>query len=188
VVPGTTSARTSNRHEVEFYSEDQIVLASMADFIGAALNSDNPAIVMATKSHREGLIQRLASTGLDIDAAIEGKTYISLDTAEMLSKIMVNGVPDTVRFFEGLSGLISSASEAAGTPNPRVSVWGDCCGLLCSEGDTNSAIQLEKSGNELIKSHNVEILCAYPLSSFMDDKQRHAFASVCNEHSALRIR
>ena len=54
-------------------------------------------IVVATESHRDGLLPRLQAYGLDIGAAIEQGRYISLDAAETLSKFMVNGLPDPVR-------------------------------------------------------------------------------------------
>jgi hypothetical protein len=41
--------------------------------------------------------------------------YISLDAVEMLSTIMVNGIPDRLRFFEGLCGLIESAASKVQT-------------------------------------------------------------------------
>jgi DNA-binding NarL/FixJ family response regulator len=182
-----TNAQAANCHEVQFYSEDAVFLASVADFIASALKAGNPAIVMATKSHREGLIRRLTSDGFDIDAAIHQGTYISLDAADMLSRIMVGGQPDGVRFSTGLSNLIQQASEAAKTEHPRIALCGECVGLLCEEGNANAAIQLEKVGNKLIKTHDVDILCAYPLSVFHGDEQRHLFDNVCKEHSAVRI-
>jgi|SRR6516162_218291 len=185
---GTTSAQISEGHEVEFYSEDHIFLAGVTDFVAQAMRAGNPAIVMATETHRQALVERLADSGIDIDAQIQRGTYVSLDAVEMLSKIMVGDSPDAARFFEGLSGLIRSASEAAGIRRPRVAICGECCGILCAGGNTNSAIQLEKIGNELVKTHTVEILCTYSLSAFPDRTQGDAFASICKEHSALRVR
>ena len=85
------------RHEVQIYSADSVFLESFGHFLGTALKSDNPAIVLATKSHRKSLVEKLKQEGLDIDSAIRQGTYISLDSAGMLSTIMVNGVPDRVR-------------------------------------------------------------------------------------------
>ena len=46
-------------------------------FIAAALDEGNPAIVWATESHRDALIQRLRTRGVEIDAAIQRGTYIA---------------------------------------------------------------------------------------------------------------
>ena len=48
---------------------------------------------------------------MDIDGAIQQGTYISLDAADTLSTIMVNGLPDPVRFFEGISGPLKQAPK-----------------------------------------------------------------------------
>jgi DNA-binding NarL/FixJ family response regulator len=97
-------------HEVLFYSDDAVFLRSFTRFIAAALRAGNAAILVATKSHRDNLVQKLKVEGADMDRAIHQGTYISLDVADTLSTIMVNGLPDPVRFFEGFSGLIESAS------------------------------------------------------------------------------
>jgi hypothetical protein len=43
-------------------------LAGLTRFIAAALDEGNPAIVWATESHRDALIQRLRTWGVEIEA------------------------------------------------------------------------------------------------------------------------
>ena len=174
-----------HRHEVQFYSADPVFLESFAGFIANALEAGNAAIVLATKSHREGLVQRLKAQGFDIDAAIQQGTYVSLDAAEMLLTIMAGGVPNVARFFEGLCHLIESATKAAKKEHSRVAICGECVGLLCAVGNTNAAVQLEKAANDLIQTCNVDILCAYPLSSFPERENESAFRSICAEHAVV---
>lgn len=176
-----------HRHGVQFYSTDLVFLESFTHFIAAALKAENAAIVLATESHRKGLLQRLKEECLDVDGAIKKGTYIPLDAAAMLSTIMANGVPDCVRFFGGLCGLIESAAEATKKEHPRIAVCGECVGLLCVVGNTHAAIQLEKIGNDLVQTRNVDIMCAYPLSCFRSEKDDPAFKSICTEHSAVSL-
>jgi DNA-binding NarL/FixJ family response regulator len=100
-------------HEVQFYSNESVFLERVTYFIGAALKSGNPAIVFATKPHRDGLLQHLKFQGMDVDAAIQQGAFVSLDAADTLSTFMVNGWPDADRFLEGFRNLIQSASSAA---------------------------------------------------------------------------
>ena len=171
------------RHEVQFYSADSVLVEGFADCISAALKTDNAAIVLATKAHRESLVQKLKSDGLNIDAAIRRGTYVQLDAAYMLSTIMVSGTPDHVRFFEGLGGLIASTAIAAKKENPRIAICGECVGLLCAEGNTGAAIQLETVGNDLIRAHNVDIMCGYPMSGFLDGEEDSSFKSISAQHT-----
>ena len=89
--------------------------------------------MVATSSHRESLRQRLTGEGFDLDDATQQGVYISLDAAETLSRMMVNGELDRLRFFESFAGFIGKAAKAAKTENPRVAICGEGVGLLCRE-------------------------------------------------------
>jgi DNA-binding NarL/FixJ family response regulator len=184
------SGRTDapRRHEVQFCSHDSVLLESFACGLATALETGDAAVVLATKSHREGLVQRLKAEGFDVDVAMQQGTYISLDAADTLSTVMVNGVPDRARLLEGLNGFIASAGKASKKAHPRIAVCGECAGLLCALGNVNAAIRLEKAGNDLVKTHNVDILCAYPLSGFHGGKDVQVFQSICREHTAVYSR
>jgi DNA-binding NarL/FixJ family response regulator len=183
----TTAVQPSSRHhEMLIYSDDAVLLESLTRFVVTALESNDAGIVLATKPHRESLIQRLKENGFDIDNAIQQGTFISLDAAQTVSTILVNGVLDRVLFFEGLSHLIESAAKAAKTEHPRIAIFGECCGLLCAEGNLNAAVSLEKIGNNLVKTYDIDILCAYP---FIDGQENDsAFKSICAEHSTVYFR
>jgi DNA-binding NarL/FixJ family response regulator len=181
----TAGEKLPHRHEVLFYSDDTVLLDNATRFIAAALRAGNAAIVLATKSHRDSLLQRLKRGGVDTDRALQQGTYISLDATDTLSTIMVNGLPDPVRFFGGIGGFIEAAAKAAKSERPQVVVFGEAVALLQAEGKADAAIRFEQLGNDLAKTHEVDILCAYPLSSFHDEEDEHVFQSICAEHSAV---
>jgi len=181
--PGEEKA--PHRHEVLFYSDDRDLLDRVTHFIAVALKAGDAAIVLATKSHRDSLLQRLKAEGVDTDGALHQGTYISLDAADTLSRIMVNGMPDAVLFFTGLGGFIEVAIKAAKSEPPQVVVFGEAVALLLADGKADAAIRFEQLGNDLAKKHQVHILCAYPLSSFRDEKDEGVFQSICAEHSAV---
>ena len=173
-------------HEVQFYSNDALLLARVTYFVGAAVMAGNAAIVFATQRHRDDLFRELKVQGVDVDAVIQEGAFVSLDAAEVLSTFVVNGRPDPTQFFEAFNKLIASVSKAAKTEHPRVAVFGEAVALLWAEGNAEGAIQLEKLGNDLAKTHEVDILCAYPFSLDIQ-KDVHAFRTVCAEHSAAYV-
>ena len=183
---GAAAQNPPSRHEMLIYSDEAVLLESLTRFIATALSADNPAIVLATKSHREVLARRLKERGFDIDGATQQGTFIPLDASETLSSIMVDGLPDTVLFVQGLRDLIASAIKAAKREGVRVAVLGECGGLLSAEGNLNAAINLERSGNDLARTHNVDILCAYPLVHGQEDEP--VYKGICAEHSSLSFR
>jgi MEDS: MEthanogen/methylotroph, DcmR Sensory domain/Response regulator receiver domain len=171
-------------HEAQFYSDDVIYRETVAHFIGTALRAGNAAILLATQPHRDSLFQSLKTQGVDVDAATQQGSYVSLDAADTLSKFMVNGWPDPDRFFQSFRNLIQSASNGAKAEHPRVAICGEGVALLWAEGKREAAIRLEQLGNILAGTDRVDILCAYPFSLLIQEDE-HAFKSICAEHSAV---
>lgn len=184
----TQNVRIDRRHEAGFYSDDRFVLDDLTQFIGAALRAGNAAIVVATESHRDGLLPRLQAYGLDIETAIEQGRYIALDVADALPTFMLRGMPDSVLFLRLLGDLIGRAAKATKREQARVAIFGEMCHLLWAERNAEAAIQVEKLGNQLAKTHDVDILCGYSLSSVQGSMDSRVFQRICAEHSAVHSR
>ena len=176
------------KHVVGFYSDDRFILDDLTQFIGAALKAGNAAIVVATQSHRDSLLPRLQAYGLDISTAIEEGRYIALDAVDALSTFMLGGMPDPVRFLRVLGNLIATAADAAKGEQARVAIFGEMCHLLWAQGNAEAAIQVEKLGNQLAKTYDVDILCGYSLSSVEGGMDSRVFERICAEHSAAYSR
>ncbi len=185
-VEGVESPIALKRHDVQFYSDDGVFFDRATRFLAPALGAGHAAIVLATPSHREGLLQRLKSEGMDIDAAIHDGTYCSLDAGDALSSIMFQGVPDHRLFRQRLCDLIDSVRRAVTAKGRHVAILGECVGLLCADGHAETAIGLEQTGNELLVTHDIDILCAYPWWSCQADDR--AFRRICTEHGSMDVR
>jgi DNA-binding NarL/FixJ family response regulator len=181
----TPGANTPHHHEVLFYSDDAVFLERFTRCIGAGLKAGNSAIANVTKPHLEILIQKLKAERVDVDRAIQQGTFISLNVADTLSTFMANGLIDPVRFLRVIRGFIEAAAQAAKVEHPRVVFCGEGVGLLWVQGKTDAAIRVEQLCSELAKTHEVDILCAYPLSSIHDEEDEHKFQNICAEHSGV---
>ena len=181
------NARMTCRHEAGFYSDDRFALDDLTQFIGAALKAGNAPIVVATKSHRDSLLPQLQAYGLDISTAIEQGRYIALDAADTLSTFMLNGMPDVVRFLKLFDDLVVTASKAVKADQARVAIFGEMCHLLWAQGNVEAAIQVEKLGNQLVQTYDLDILCGYSLGS-VRGMDSHIFQRICAEHSAVHSR
>jgi DNA-binding NarL/FixJ family response regulator len=175
----------AHRHDVGFYSDDAHLLHDLTRFVGAALTSGNAAIVVATQSHREKLLPRLQAHGFNIATSIDQGRYIALDTADLLSAIMFNDMPDPDRFFPLLGDLILTASKAGKGKQGRVAIFSECAPLLWAQGNAEAAIQLEKLGSQLAKISGLDILCGYSLSIAKGGMEDHIFQEICAEHRAV---
>lgn len=166
-------ARVPCRHEILFCSDDAALLEGFARFIAEALNEGNAAVVWASESHRNSLLQRLKLEGVDIDAAIQRGTYLALDAEEP---------PEPVRMLEVIKGLRGAASKA-GKERARVAVCGVRAGRLWAKGRTGEAMRLEQFWNGIAESQDIDILCTY--SQPGDPADEEALKSIRAEHSAV---
>ena len=170
-------------HTVQFYGEDGVLLDGLSRFIGDSLETEGSAVVVATAVHREGLIRRLEARGIDIAAAIERDNFIVLDAVETLSKFMLEGWPDPVRFAEVIGSIITRAKEAACDANGRLAIFGEMVAILWAQGKFDAAVQLEQHWNRLRQTHSFALRCAYPMAGFNREDHGEQFLKICSEHS-----
>lgn len=182
------TARHHHSHEMLIYSEEKVLLENFTRFTAAALRAGKPAIVVATKSQLDTLVQSLNAEGVDATAASESGAFIPLDVKKTLSTFMVNDLPDPVRFLNVATDLIGAATQAARGAPRRISACGVCAPVLWVEGKIDAAVWLERLWNNLAKEHELDILCAYPSSSFQDGKNERAFKNIRAEHTAVYSR
>ncbi|MGB4784818.1 MAG: MEDS domain-containing protein, partial [Candidatus Acidiferrum sp.] len=172
-------------HIVYFHQQSDSLLEALCNVVGPVLGGGNAALVIATKVHREGLQHRLTSRGLDMQETSRQGRFVALDAREILSKIMVKGMPDAFRFSEVVGGAIARTRALLKSENPEIAAFGEMVSLLWTEGKIDAAIRLEQLWNELAKKHSFSLRCAYPVANFYDQKNAQPLARVCAEHSAV---
>lgn len=173
------------RHEVAFYSDDQIFLDDLTYFVEVALNAGNAVILIVTESHRNGLFPRLQAHGMDIDSAVAQGRYILLNVDEAFPSVMSNETLDASRDLEPISSFILAANRTVKNPPIRVAIFGEGVNLMCAQGKIESAIQIEKLCNQLMKVHDIDIWCAYFLNNIPGGTGSHIYQQICAEHSAV---
>lgn len=174
-------AACGHEHLVDFYETDEHLIATVAEYVIPALRGYEAAIVVATADHREAFAAEIRAAGIDLDEAIADWRYQALDAAEVLSRFMVDGAPDPVRFREVAEELLDNASAGG----RGVRVYGEMVALLWAAGDVTSTIALEDLWNVLGAEHGFSLFCGYPISGF-DVQSRTAFEHICGQHSNVR--
>ena len=53
-------------HVVQFYDDDAVLIATLADYVGTGLATGQACLVIATKDHRDALEERLRGARLDL--------------------------------------------------------------------------------------------------------------------------
>jgi len=165
--------RPRPRHEILFCPDEAAFLDGLTRFIASALNAGAAVLVLLSPSHQESIHQRLHAQGVDINAAIRRGIYVSWDAAE---------TPDQKQFFKAFRSLREAATKA-GKKFPRVALCSERTYRLWAEGKTGEVIRLEQFCNDLVKNHDVDILCPYP--ALRNQENAAALTSILAEHSTV---
>ena len=169
------------RHIVQFYDQDDFLVATIGNLVRRALDSGQSSIVIATPEHRASLDRRLLMDHSNLQELREFGRYVSLDAAATLAQFMRGNTIDEARFYQLVGGIIEQAAEKSVHGN--LLVFGEMVALLCSVGNLSGAIRLEQLWNQLGRKYEFCLICAYPLSSFADSHDANDLIRVCAEHT-----
>ncbi|MDP9363167.1 MAG: PAS domain-containing protein, partial [Chloroflexota bacterium] len=172
-------------HTVQFYDDDAFLLDELGRFVGSALGAGHGAVVVATEGHQAGLAERLRERGVDLALAAGQGRYVSLDAAETLPKLLVDGWPDAARFGDLIGGIVARAAAATRGSHPRVAVFGELVALSCADGKHEAALRLEHLWNDLARTHPFYLHCAYPMGSFCRADDAPVLKAICAAHTSV---
>ena len=171
----------ASKHAVHFYDEESFLLGSMPAAIKGALTRGEGAVVIATAPHIEALTQALREDGLSIDQLIEEDRLDFRDAEKTLASLLVDGIPDGVRFDARIGRLVRRKLRKFG----RLTAFGEMVNLLWQDGNRDAAIALEHLWNDLLKSSPFELTCAYRLNVLDSGVDLHHLDGVCDAHNQL---
>jgi DNA-binding NarL/FixJ family response regulator len=177
--------RTSRCHEVQFYSEEAVLLERLSRFVGAVLDAGGVVVGFVTEHHRKMFIEGLQSNGLNVRAAIQQGTYRLLDVTDSISAFMVNDSVDPVRYLEGMADLVESGLRAARSNHPHVAVYGELAVPLLAQGNADAVLQIEQLSDQFATEYELDILCTYPVKRSRRKETGAVRQRICAEHSTV---
>jgi hypothetical protein len=121
------------------FRDDSVSISEVGKSMCAALDEGIAVVSISTGTHRRLLEEQLTVHGIDLREASAMGTYASLDAAEVLSSIVVDGYPDVIRFAEVIGAVLDRAAERHG----RVSVFAELVPPMRAEQNHAGAIELE---------------------------------------------
>ena len=183
--PATPRREWHHEHAVQFYSDDAFLTDEVQDFVGAALSSGGSAVVIGTKAHNEVILRKLKNNGINLGEFVARGQFQALDASEVLSRFLVDGKLDELRFYETIGLLVGRGIASARKSNKRVVAFGEMVALLWAEGKKEEAIQLEKLWNGLARSYSFTLRCAYPMQGFCRQEDADSFLRICAEHTLV---
>jgi hypothetical protein len=167
-----------HHHAVQFYGDDSSLFTTVATFLSEGLIARQPAIVVATATHRKAIVEHLCGRLIDCDRAVRNGQLALLDADETLALFMVDGSPDPRLFQETIGpvieGMLSDKNQTV------VRAYGDMVDVLWKQGQADAAIKLEILWNKLALKYRFALLCGYSMGNFYKQSK---LAHIRAQHS-----
>ena len=152
--------RLSGEHIAQLYSHETVLVESLRMFTTHGVSRGEAVLLVLTPSHRDLLLHHLKGDGIDVGRLQHDGQLLLLDAAEVLSKFMLDGMPDATFFRMNVGGVIERMKSRV---NRKVRVFGEMVDLLWRSNQP-AAIRLEQLWSELIESSELSLFCAYSTS------------------------
>jgi hypothetical protein len=159
-----TSASAQYPHTVKFYSDEQSLGRTVADFLEPGLRASEPAIVIVTAAHRMLIGTELTARGINLQRLEAAGDLQMLDADEILGQVMAGANPDPAKFHRTIDELIDRACKGR-RPCP-VRAYGEMVDVLWKRGNPEGAIRLEILWNRVSTHAKFSLLCGYAVGNF----------------------
>jgi signal transduction histidine kinase len=182
-VGGAISHRHGHAHDhaVQFYEDEAFLATVVCEFLAGGLRAGQPVLVIATASHKKAFLAGLRAQGVDVGQARRSGQLTLLDARRTLNKLMNGDTPDVRRFRTVVGGVIETS--LVGREHAAVCAYGEMVDLLWKDGNAAGAIRLEDLWNQLAKSYNFSLLCAYNIGNFARAADAEQFGIICAQHT-----
>lgn len=166
-------------HGVQVYAEPGELADSVATYVAAGFERDEPALVVATRTQLELLEEQLASRGWERRKA-EAAGLLVVADAEQALESFYDGDGGSAHFEQTVAELLD---RVQGRSNRPARVFGEMVDLLCRLGDGHAADELERRWNDLARQRRFSLLCGYRLDVFEQETQLGILPDICRSHS-----
>jgi anti-sigma regulatory factor (Ser/Thr protein kinase) len=171
----------TGEHVVQFYEHESDLARTVGRYLGAAVQEGGVAVAITTAGRCRLLEAELEAAGLDPAVCRAHGTWITLDAADTMAEFVEDGVVDP----DGFRRVVGSVIRDAAATGKPVRAFGEMVALLWEAGNVLSAIELEKSWNELTHEVPFALICAYRSDSVQGDEVAQALEQVCHLHSSV---
>jgi hypothetical protein len=166
-------------HGVQIYTDVGELADSVAAYLAAGWQLDEPALLIATPEHLEAFHERLDTLGWNADHLTDEGLLVTADAGAVLESITVEGSPSPKLFEQVIGGLLD---ETAGDGR-HTRVFGEMVDLLAHRGRLEDAIALEELWTSAAGRRSFSLLCGYCLDVFDRAAQTRTLPPVCSHHS-----
>ena len=160
-------------HVVQFYEKDDVLCATVADYIAEALRAGEGALLVVAAAHKDPILAALRTKGLD------PAPVVVLDADPLLPVLLKEGA-EVIR--RGCESAIQSAARSRGG---HVRAYAELVDLLMRAGEVEATLEVEDIWNYLARTYQLSVLCGHAIDNFYGDASGSALEEICRRHSGV---
>ena len=168
-------------HGVQVYEEATELADSVAAFLAAGFERDQPGVLVARPEHMTLFAERLDARGWGFERAESAGLLVTADAEETLATVVGRNGIQRERLERSVNELLDRVQGKLDTRPARV--FGEMVDLLCGDGRLGTADELERLWNEFARMRRFSLLCGYRLDIFDPQVQDQSMPDICREHS-----
>ncbi len=168
-------------HGVQVYDDAQELADSVASYLAAGFERDEPGVLVVTPEHLILFAEQLDSRGWELTGAEKAGLLVVADAEEALDAVLGPRGLESDRF-ELVAGELLDRAERGRTDRPP-RVFGEMVNLLCARDQASAADELERLWNAYALKRRFSLLCGYRLDVFDPHAQTEMLPHICREHS-----
>lgn len=173
----------SGDHVAQTYQDPASLRRAVGSWIAPALRRRGGALLVCTPTHADLVRAELRDVALDPEAAEREGRLVVKDAEDLLSRFMVDDMPQGAAFKRIARELVRSIA-AASAPGP-IRAWGEMVDVLAKSGRPEAANRLEALWNEIIAEADLQLLCSYELDVLDPAAHARVLLDVCHSHTDL---
>jgi hypothetical protein len=162
-----TKQSSGHFHAVGFYQDDASLCRIVADFIDEGFREGSPAIVIATRGHRDAVMARLRTSGVFVDRLLTKGALRMFDADDTLARFMKDGMPNAAEFADTFVPIMQEMNR--GGKDHTIRAYGEMVDVLWQADMQIAAIHLEILWNQLANTQDFKLLCGYSMGNFYKD-------------------
>jgi hypothetical protein len=171
----------SGRHIAQLHHQPETLARSAFEFLEVGLRRGNSVIVIATAANTERLQALLEQAHFHRNPLERSGQLRFVDAAELLSGIVVDGVPDSAKFLTAVRTIL----DRARIYGRGLRVYSDLAGVLWQDGKTQAAIQIEDLMNEVGRTLSVAFYCGYVMNTQCEESYSAPLEEIGRTHNEI---
>ena len=169
---------TTGAHAVQFYEAERFMHRAAANFLGPALGTGEPIVLIVRRRTFDGITRHLSR---DIAAGDAVSRILFVDADATLPTVMDGQTLDTGRLHLAFSDLIAQGRRRS--EHGTLWIYGEMVDLMCKAGNHAAALHLEEHWNVMSAGHAIATMCGYAIQDFDQDVHSTAFRAICRQHT-----